>query len=211
MVKYFKSSEDLVLKFPKLYLDTLEIIVFSDALVNHTSQLGYIILLMDATSHCAFIQFSSHKSLLLTRSSMTRGTLAFSYSFVHSFTLNQSLHQMLLLIIQIHKLTHSKILLYAITSNRYTTEIRLMVGIVLIKREYKAVNSFRKIGSNLALNDLMSRNHMEQYFIALDTLNYIYLMPRKKKKDKKKESKEFRNLIISFFIKLVLTTNILFS
>lgn len=86
VIKHLKSTTDLVLKFPQLDLSSVQLTVYSDVSFNsnsdRTSQLGYIVLLMDHTCNSALISFSSHKSRLVNRSSMAGETLAFAVPLI---------------------------------------------------------------------------------------------------------------------------------
>jgi hypothetical protein len=71
IVKHVKSI-DLPLRFPKLDIDTLRLVVYTDSSFcnneDMSSQLGYIIFSSDSTGKCQPLHYSSHKSKRKTRS-----------------------------------------------------------------------------------------------------------------------------------------------
>lgn len=85
-----KSKED-VLEFPKLDINTLRLVFYSDAsFANHddkTSQLGYVICLADVTGKMTILASQSCKSLRVARSAMAAETLAFTAAFDARFVL----------------------------------------------------------------------------------------------------------------------------
>ena len=85
VIKFLKATPKIFLRSPPLDRHTLRMVVYSDAsfnnLVENRSQLGYVILLSDASNQCALIHYSSHKSTRVTRSSMAAETLTFSNAF----------------------------------------------------------------------------------------------------------------------------------
>jgi hypothetical protein len=89
IVKHLKNTKDIQLCYPKLDSETIYLAVYADASLNnnndHTSQLGYIILLTEHTSTCCILHFYSHKYRRVTRSSMAAEALAFSDAFDHAF------------------------------------------------------------------------------------------------------------------------------
>lgn len=99
IIKHLKSTADLSLKYPRFDLDTIHITVYSDSSFNnnsdHTSQLRYVILLMDGNNRCCIIQYSSHKSRRVVRSSAAGETIALADEFDQSFILKYDIERML--------------------------------------------------------------------------------------------------------------------
>ena len=120
-----KYTSDLSLKFPQLDLDSLRLTVSCDASFNnnedHTSQLSHIILLSDASESCSVLQFSSHKSRRVTRSTMAAETFAFAHAFDSGYTLKAGLERILGKTIPILMLTDSQALFDVLTRAKHTT------------------------------------------------------------------------------------------
>lgn len=127
------STAYLDLKFPKLDLASLRMLVYSDAShynrKGNNSQLGYTILLPNKSENFAVLHFSSKKSTRVTRSSMAGDTLAFVDAFDSAFVIKHDLDQMLGVNVPLMMLTGSEQLLQVLTRSRYTTERRLMIDI----------------------------------------------------------------------------------
>jgi hypothetical protein len=90
-LKHLNKTPDLFLRFPKLYLKTLRLHVYSDASyannADDSSQLGYIIFLTDATGRCQPIFWSYHKSRRVTRSVLGSETMALADAFDTAYAL----------------------------------------------------------------------------------------------------------------------------
>jgi hypothetical protein len=173
VIKFLKATPNIFLRYSPLDRRTLRMVVYSDAslnnLVDNRSQLGYVILLSDASNRCSLIHYSSHKSTRVTRSSMAAETLAFSNAFDNAFIIKQDIERM---IGPVHllMLTDSKALFDILTRTRYTTERRLMVDIAaardayheriisnigLIRSEFNIADGLTKAGPNEALRKFL--------------------------------------------------------
>lgn len=85
--------------YEKLNLHSLYLTVYSDASFisnkGKTVQLWYLIVLMEKFQRFSVLQFSSHKSKLVTRSSMAAETLAFVNVFDKSFFLRNDIQRIM--------------------------------------------------------------------------------------------------------------------
>jgi hypothetical protein len=173
VIKFLKATPNIFLRYSPLDRRTLRMVVYSDAslnnLVDNRSQLGYVILLSDASNRCSLLHYSSHKSTRVTRSSMAAETLAFSNAFDNAFIIKHDIERM---IGPVHllMLTDSKALFDVLTRTRYTTERRLMVDIAaareayheqiisnigLIRSEFNIADGLTKAGPNEALSKFL--------------------------------------------------------
>lgn len=95
VVKYLKLSPEVTLLFPKLDQTSRRLVVYSDTSHNNCEEnrpeLGYVILLADASNKCVLLLFSSHKSVQLTRSSMAGETLSSIKAFDTAFLIRHNL------------------------------------------------------------------------------------------------------------------------
>lgn len=139
-VKYAKSYR-LDITFPKLSLDSLRIVGYSDAsFANNrdlSSQLGYIILLMDDSEQAAPIYFKSYKSRRVTRSPMAAEVIAFSDMFNVTAALSDDLGHILSKPIPVQLLTDSKCLFDVISKGPRTSEKRIMLDIAAAREGFK--------------------------------------------------------------------------
>lgn len=140
IVKKLKDTRDIKIKFPKLDLESLRLLVYSDSSFNNRkgskSQLGFIINLADKANQCAMLHYSSKKSNRVTRSSMAAETLAFVDSFDNAVLIKHDLQRMLSKDIPILMLTDSEPLFRVLTRSRYTTERRLEIDIAAAREAY---------------------------------------------------------------------------
>ena len=140
-MKYLKDTNEIKLQYPNLDLDTLRILVYSDASFNNReenkSQLGYIILLSDASNRCAVLHYSSQKSKRVTRSSMGAETLAFVDAFDSALLIKNDLNRMINRDLPIVMMTDSEALFRILTRVRYTTERRLEIDIASAREAYQ--------------------------------------------------------------------------
>lgn len=125
IIKHLKRTPHLKLNYPNLDLSSLHIFVYSDLSFqnnrDYASQLGYIIVLADQSNRCAIIQYSSHKSKRVVRSSMAAETLAFSDAFDNAFIIKHDLQRMLGRALSLLMLTDSKILFDVLTRSKSST------------------------------------------------------------------------------------------
>jgi transposase InsO family protein len=181
VIKHLKSHPELALRYPELDKRTLRLLAYSDASLHNnsdtSSQLGYVILLADATGLCCVLSFRSFKSKRIARSSMAAETMAFADTFDASFAIKHDLESMLGQRIPLLILTDSRPLFDVLVCAKYTTEKRLMIDIsaaregfnrrditnvCLIRSEHNVADAMTKFSSNNALNRLLE-THMVQH------------------------------------------------
>ena len=133
IIKHLKSDPELALRYPKLDKSTLRILAYTDASFHDnedlSSQLGYVILLSDATCAVFILSFRSFKSRRVARSSMDAETIAFSDTFDASFSIKYDLESIVGNPIPLLILTDSRPLFDILMCEKYTTEKRLMIDI----------------------------------------------------------------------------------
>lgn len=180
IVKYLKETKDIRLKYPKLDLNSLRLLVYSDSSFNNReenrSQLGFIIVLSDNTNQCCILHYSSQKSKRVTRSSMGAETLAFVNAFDNALLIKHDLKRMLNMDIPILMITDSEALFRILTRVRYTTERRLEIDIASARQAYSTkeisnigwihtddnyADDLTKIGGNGALLRLLKTHQVK--------------------------------------------------
>lgn len=99
IIRHLNSSSKLGLKFPQPELNSLYLLVYSDASINsshdHRCQIEFIILLADGTGFCSILQFGSHTSLRVTGYNLAGETIALSYAFDNEYLLKHNLQRIL--------------------------------------------------------------------------------------------------------------------
>jgi hypothetical protein len=123
VIKYLRATPEITLSFPKLDIDMLRIVVYTDASfannVDLSSQLGYVVTLTDASRKAAVLHYQGSKSHRVTRSSMASETLAFAHGFDAAFLIRHYLERMLGRVIPLVMLTDSKALFDILTRNNH--------------------------------------------------------------------------------------------
>jgi hypothetical protein len=177
IIRHLRATPDVKLRFLKLDIQSLKLLVYTDASfannANLTSQLGYIVVLSDDSGSASIINYQSSKSRRVARSSMASETLAFSHGFDSAFLLRHDLERVLGQTIPMVMFTDSKALFDILTRNKSSTERRLMVDVAaareayhdfvisnvgLIKSEHNPADGLTKVGCNDALLSLL-RTH----------------------------------------------------
>jgi hypothetical protein len=136
VIKHLKKVPDLSLRFPKLEFSTQILQVYSDASyannADSSSQLGYIIFLVDGYGTCQPLFWSSHKSRRVTRSVLGSETMAFADAFDMVYALK---HDIEMIIKQ-----NVPIVILSVDMNTKattTTEKRLMIDLCVVKQAYE--------------------------------------------------------------------------
>lgn len=128
------------IKHQKLDHRSLSLRVFTDSSFANTpdlrSQLGFIILLCDASGKCNILHFSSYKSKRITRSVLGAEVLAFADGFDYAYLLRHDLRRILDRNITLAMLTDSESLFKCIVKSTTTTEKRLMIDIEAARQAY---------------------------------------------------------------------------
>ena len=139
-VRYLRKTKDRRLQYPKLDPNSLRLACYVDAGHCNTSegksQLGYLLILADASNKCSILAFSSKRSRRIVRSTTAGEGLAFADGFDISYAAREDLQHALGKNIPILMLTDSQILFNIITRRRTTTERRMMVDLKSIREAY---------------------------------------------------------------------------
>ena len=124
----------------KLDINSLKIIVYTDAAfstnADHTSQLGYLIMLSDDSKKCNILHYSSSKSKRVARSVLGSEIYAFADGFDFAFCLKTDLEKILKKRIPLQMYTDSKFLFDVITTASSLREKRLLIDIAVVKEAY---------------------------------------------------------------------------
>ena len=193
IIKHLQKTQEISLNYPKLDMETLRILIYTDSSFNNRtdnrSQLGYIIILSDASNKCSILHYASIKSKRIVRSSMDGETLAFSAGFDAGFILRHDIELMTGMKIPIIMLTDSKSLFDVLTRAKYTTEKRLMVDIAAAREAYNdhvisnialidsadnPADALTKIGHNSALQNLLRTHRISHPIIQYVIENQLH-------------------------------------
>lgn len=101
-----------------------------------SSQLGFIILLCDASNHAHVLQYCSKNSKRVVRSILGGEVYAFADGFDRAYIMRHDLQMILKKNIQLHMYTDSLQMFDVITKGSSTTEKRLMIDIASARQCY---------------------------------------------------------------------------
>lgn len=173
-IRRVSSTPRRGLTYKPLDQKTVHLRVYADA--SHatnddlSSQLGYLILLADASNACHVIDYASRKSRRVVRSIMGGETCALLDAFDAAFAVSADLKMALGRELYIAMFTDSKQLFDALVRGKRTTERRLMIEIHSVRQSYQSFEISRiglvrgtdnpadgvsKIGHNGALDRLL--------------------------------------------------------
>jgi hypothetical protein len=157
-------EDDILMCFPQLDLSTLRVVVFADASFAQnedlSSQVGYIVLLLDAEHQCAPIMHRSYKAKRTTQSELAAEAIALADGFDAAFACANNLMKLLGgKRIPIWALTDSKTLFDAILKGTATTEKRTLIEIAALKQAYSSgITSIGLISSGDNIADGLTKD-----------------------------------------------------
>ena len=141
VIEKLRKTAKTGMKYPKLDQESLRIVAYTDSsFANNydlTSQLGYIVFLVDGKNNSAPVAYRSFKAKRVTRSVLAAETLAFSEGFDQAFALQHDIKQMSGKRIPITMLTDSQSLFDIITKSSYATEKRILIDIAAVTEAYR--------------------------------------------------------------------------
>lgn len=140
LVRWAKDTADVGLQYQNLDLETLRIMLFTDASFannrNLKSQLGFIILLTDKHSNANVIHFGSSKCYRVTRSVLASELHALVYGFDQAYTVQNQLQEILNHDIPIDVFVDSKTLFNVVARHGDTREKRLQIDINSLRESH---------------------------------------------------------------------------
>lgn len=141
--KAVKLLQDInvTLKHHKLDMETVSIAACADASFasnwDLSSQLGYIVLLTDATKKCSILHWSSSKSHRVTRSALGSEVYAFCEGMDIGLAFQFALEAIIGRRIDVNMFTDSKSLLDTITRLSQASEKRLLIDIAAVREAHR--------------------------------------------------------------------------
>lgn len=151
IVDYLQNNMNILLKYLKHDVDSIHLRVYSGvSYVNNadrTSQLGFIIFLMDKVNKCQPIHLTSYKCEKVCRSLFGSEVMAFVVAFDLTNTIKSDLQNVLCQTIPLLFMTDSVTLFVELTKSTMTTEKLLMNDLQTVEDSYrimelKALRSF---------------------------------------------------------------------
>lgn len=139
-MRYASETANLVLSYGRLDRKTLHLRAYADASFatndDNSSQLGYIVLLADASNRCHVLSYASRKSRRVVRSIMAGEIYAFADAFDKAFVIKYDLERIYRQHLPLVMLTDSKQMFDVITRASHTTEKRLMIDVAAAREAY---------------------------------------------------------------------------
>ena len=129
------------LQYGHVDLKTAEVHVFADASFasnrDLTSQLGYVILLVDRNKNCSIMSWSSVKCKRVTRSVLAAELFAIAHAYDAGFAIRHSICKLLGKDVHLRVFTDSKTLFDSIVTLCSMTEKRLLIDIAGLREAYR--------------------------------------------------------------------------
>ena len=129
------------LKFVKLDVNTLQLIVFTDSsFANNkdlSSQIGYVIALTDSTNRANIVHWSSTKCKRVTRSVLASELYTMVYSFNIGAAIKATIELQLGIKLPLILCTDSKSIYDCLVKLGTTQEKRLIINIIYLRQSYK--------------------------------------------------------------------------
>jgi len=129
------------LKFVKLDIKTLQLLVFTDAsFANNkdlSSQIGYVIVLADATKKANIVHWSSVKCKRVTRSVLASELYGTTHGFDISLAIKSTVDKILQINLPLVLCTDSKSLYDCLVRLGTTQEKRLMIDVMCLRQAYE--------------------------------------------------------------------------
>jgi len=135
------DTPEMGLKFVKLELHSMHMALFIDASFagnsNYSSQLGYVLCLMDKHGTGNIIHYGSAKSKRIVRSVLSAELYGMVYGFDNASVMRNTLEDFLGRKVKLSIYTDSKCLFDALISLNTTTEKRLLIDLSMLRQCYE--------------------------------------------------------------------------
>jgi len=135
------ENADRGLKFVKLDQKTLQLLVFTDAsFANNkdlSSQIGYVIILTDATKRANIVHWSSVKCKRVTRSVLASELYGMAHGFDIGVAIKATVDRILQIDLPLILVTDSKSLYDCLVRLGTTQEKRLMIDVMCLRQAYE--------------------------------------------------------------------------
>ncbi len=139
-VRYLQDTRHLSLRMCKLDLESPHVRAYTDASfstnTDHSSQLGYIVLLANKHDNACVLHYASYKSRRVARSVLYAETYAFASAFDFAHCAKPDLEKLLDRCVSLSIFTDSKSLFDVITKCSHTQENRLMIDLQAVRDAY---------------------------------------------------------------------------
>ena len=135
------TNTELRLVFPALDIDSIEVRVYADSSFannpDHSSQLGYVVFVVDKHDKCALVAWCSKTSRRVTRSVLAAELFALSAGYDIGYTTRHTLSTLLQRTVTLRLYTDSQGLWDAMTSLSPLAERRLAIAIAGLRQAYR--------------------------------------------------------------------------
>ena len=172
-IKRMKATPELGLKYNGLDDDTLSLRVYTDASFgtneDFSSQLGFVVLICDASNRCHVLEFSSKKSKRIVRSILGGKVYAFTEGFDCAYMLKDDLEGLYRKKIPIQMRTDSKQIFDMITKASSTSERRLMIDVSAARQAYNE-NEISNVGLVRSEHNIAEGLNKPKFCRSLDEL-----------------------------------------
>ena len=135
-----KDTIDQGLDFVALDLKTVRLVLMTDASFANAegmkSQLGYLILMVDAAGNCNIVHYGSNRCKRVVRSVMAAEVQALVLGFDFSFVVKDLIEELLGREIKLEAMVDSKTVFDVIARDSQTAERRLQIDVLALRQSY---------------------------------------------------------------------------
>jgi len=140
IIAYSKETCQKGLRFVNLDKDTMRIVLFTDASFGNTqdlsSQIGFVVTLVDGDNNANIIHYGSKKCRRVTRSVMAAEILALVIGFDQAYIVKHALGELLDIDIPIDAFIDSRTTFNCVAKNASTIEKRLQIDVAALRESY---------------------------------------------------------------------------
>lgn len=140
IIEYSKEKCQKGLRFVNLDKDTMRIVLFTDASFGNTqdlsSQIGFVVTLVDGDNNANIIHYGSKKCRRVTRSVMAAEILALVIGFDQAYIVKHALGELLDIDIPIDAFIDSRTTFNCVAKNASTIEKRLQIDVAALRESY---------------------------------------------------------------------------
>ena len=187
LVKYLKETKDCSLNFVNIDLNSMRLILFTDAAFANTkglgSQVGFVLVLADATGKCNILHYGSATCRRVTRSVMAAELLGLVYGYDNAFIVKHTLESCFGTKIRMDAYVDSRTVFNTVAKGKGTLEKRLQIDAFAIREAHRKgdlttlgwVPGKENPADGLTRKNILSEKHP---LIMLMTSNFIVPKPQ---------------------------------
>jgi hypothetical protein len=149
LISYCHETADIGLNFVNLNPDSLRLILFTDASFGNaeglSSQLGFVVALVDDTDKANIVHYGSQKSKRVTRSVLAAEVLGLVYGWDQAFVVQHTIQEVLGRTVPVDAYVDSRTTFDCVAKNAVTLEKRLAIDVSALRQSH-SLGELSRIG-----------------------------------------------------------------